>query len=85
MTHEVRLLERAFFLRWGVGCGDAGVPGVYTDVSKMMCYVAWAARCRGRRIGGVDGGSCGPNWANEQGAIQSDLWPRFRQKICDPK
>ena len=36
---------QAGIVGWGVGCGQEGVPGVYTDVSDMMCYIDWATRC----------------------------------------
>lgn len=30
---------------WGVECGKRDVPGVYTDVADMLCYIDWATRC----------------------------------------
>jgi len=30
---------------WGIGCGQQDVPGVYTDVSKQVCWIDWAMRC----------------------------------------
>jgi len=30
---------------WGLGCGQAGVPGVYADVDKAACWVDWEVSC----------------------------------------
>merc|ERR1712004_336341 len=31
---------------WGIGCGQAEVPGVYTAVAEQACWIDWAMRCR---------------------------------------
>lgn len=30
---------------WGIGCGSEGIPGVYADVSKALCFIDAATRC----------------------------------------
>ena len=54
---------------WGIGCGKKGIPGVYTDVTKMLCFIDWASRCRGSGGGadfGLNGPLCGRSWARKE-------------------
>jgi kallikrein len=51
---------------WGVGCGQEGIPGVYTDVAKMMCFVDWATKCVRGESYGPWGEGCGRGWAVQQ-------------------
>jgi len=30
---------------WGIGCGQAEVPGVYTSVPEQVCWIDWAMKC----------------------------------------
>ena len=30
---------------WGIGCGKAGVPGVFADVSEGLCFIEYATKC----------------------------------------
>lgn len=59
---------QAGIVGWGVGCGQEGIPGVYTDVASMMCYIDWATRCvRGESYSAYgDGNDCGRRWVNRQ-------------------
>ena len=31
---------------WGIGCGQQGVPGVYTDVAIQKCWIDWTMACQ---------------------------------------
>ena len=31
---------------WGIGCGQAGVPGAYASVPESLCFIDWAIRCK---------------------------------------
>ena len=31
---------------WGIGCGQEGVPGAYTDVAAQVCWIDWAMSCQ---------------------------------------
>ena len=31
---------------WGIGCGQQGVPGVYTDVANQKCWIDWTMACQ---------------------------------------
>ena len=33
-------------ISWGVGCGKAGIPGVYGSVKKALCFIDWATKCK---------------------------------------
>ncbi len=30
---------------WGLGCGEAGVPGVYAGVAHGVCWIDYAVSC----------------------------------------
>ena len=31
---------------WGIGCGEEGVPGVYTSIKSNLCFIDWATKCK---------------------------------------
>ena len=31
---------------WGIGCGEANVPGVYASMAEATCFIDWATKCR---------------------------------------
>jgi hypothetical protein len=31
---------------WGVGCGTANIPGVYTSIAKGLCFIDWVSKCK---------------------------------------
>ena len=33
-------------ISWGIGCGKAGVPGVYGSVQKALCFIDYATKCK---------------------------------------
>ena len=33
-------------ISWGIGCGKAGVPGVYSSVEKALCFIDYATKCK---------------------------------------
>jgi secreted trypsin-like serine protease len=33
-------------ISWGIGCGTAGVPGVYGSVQKALCFIDYATKCK---------------------------------------
>ena len=33
-------------ISWGIGCGTAGVPGVYASVQKALCFIDYATKCK---------------------------------------
>ena len=84
---------QAGIVGWGVGCGQEGVPGVYTDVADMMCWVDWATRCvRGSDYDAYGEGACGKNWARKQRngvrkalraweSIQADILPKKSRTV----
>ena len=90
---SVPIYVQAGIVGWGVGCGQEGVPGVYTDVSEMMCYVDWATRCvRGADYDAYGENGCGKNWARKQRnqvrrahraweSIQTDLLPQRSRTV----
>ena len=38
-------LTQVGVVAWGIGCGQAGVPGAYADVAKAVCWMDIAASC----------------------------------------
>ncbi len=69
---SIPIYVQAGIVGWGIGCGQEGVPGVYTDVSRMMCYIDWATRCvRGEAYNAYDGDGCGRRWAARQ---RNNVW-----------
>jgi len=37
--------DQVGIVAWGIGCGEDGVPGVYADVSKAVCWIDQATTC----------------------------------------
>ena len=33
------MVYQAGIVSWGIGCGEVGVPAVYTDVAAAACWV----------------------------------------------
>jgi len=61
---EVPQYVQAGIVGWGIGCGKDGIPGVYTDVSSMLCFIDAAVRC----VNGDD-------YANDNfGIVNCDGW-----------
>lgn len=90
---SIPIYVQAGIVGWGVGCGQEGVPGVYTDVSDMMCYIDWATRCvKGTDYDAYGESGCGKNWARKQRnrarrahrdweSIQIDLAPKRSRTV----
>merc|ERR1712066_707092 len=49
---------------WGIGCGQAEVPGVYTAVAEQACWIDWVMRCR-----------LGSTYTLQQGSKCRVTWP----------
>ena len=90
---SIPIYVQAGIVGWGVGCGQEGVPGVYTDVADMMCYVDWATRCvKGSDYDAYGESGCGRNWARKQRnrvrkalraweSIQADILPKRSRTV----
>ena len=48
----------------GIGCGEEGVPSIYTDVTKGVCFIDWAAKCHFGESRFQISSKC-KNWAQE--------------------
>ena len=62
---------QAGIIGWGIGCGQTGLPGVYTDVADMLCFIDFSTRCvnEDEDVYGITG--C-RNWAvQERNRIQT--------------
>ena len=64
--------DQVGIVAWGIGCGEDGIPGVYADVSKAVCWIDQTTTCyKGATTGdynayfgnGFD--SCG-SWVEER-------------------
>merc|ERR1712080_561944 len=42
---------QAGIVAWGIGCGEQGIPGVYGDVAKGVCFIDHAMSCNGVATG----------------------------------
>ena len=49
----------------GIGCGEEGVPSIYTDVTKGVCFIDWAAKCHFGESKFQISSKC-KNWAQEK-------------------
>ena len=64
---------QAGIVAWGIGCGEEGVPGVYTDVGTLACWIDWARTCHeggdGAEVvgGSSEGRACNEWLAGKQG------------------
>ena len=57
---------QAGIVGWGVGCGKKGIPGVYTDVARSMCFIDWATKCIEGKSADYYGVSGCDRWAGRQ-------------------
>ena len=32
-------------MAWGIGCGQKNVPGVYTSVGQLACWIDYVLKC----------------------------------------
>jgi len=60
---------------WGIGCGDAEVPGVYTAVAEQVCWIDWTMRCHLGEAYTLQGGPQCQDWL---AAKQSHRVPGIR-------
>jgi len=44
-TSDPNTYVQAGIVAWGIGCGEANVPGVYASVSEGVCWVDYAMSC----------------------------------------
>jgi len=44
-TKEKETYYQVGITSWGIGCGKAGVPGVFADVSEGLCFIEYATKC----------------------------------------
>lgn len=41
----MKIISQVGIVAWGISCGKAGIPGVYADVTKALCFIDWASKC----------------------------------------
>lgn len=67
---------------WGIGCGEAGLPGVYTNVTESLCFIDFATRCAfGQDVDKFGIRNC-QKWAETKYCEAKETLKKITNEVC---